>query len=157
MTAELNDLLASARSEDRQNFYTILARSSLIGGNQKLTDFATMYAVREVKNPSQLLSARLYRAAFDIAGDNHAAAAVELNSLMRVPLQASDREILTAAISIAQELRRWPYGGNSVLDESNSPMPEISTTTDPSSASLMSVSSAQKLLEVTKPMMGANP
>ena len=157
ITAQLDDLLAPAQAEDKQNFYAILARSSLVGGNHALTDFATMQAVREVKNPSQLLSVRLYRAAFDIAGTNHLAAAIELNSLMRVPLQASDREILSAAISVAQELRRWPYDQIGPLNKDNLPGPVLSTTTEPSSALSVNVSNAQKLLEDTKLMLDVAP
>lgn len=109
ITAELDAVLAGARKEDRQNFYAILARSSLIGGQNVLTEFATSQALREVSDPSVLLSARLYHAAFHVAGKNYKQAANELHSLMRVPLQPADQEILKAAIGVAKELRRWPF------------------------------------------------
>jgi chemotaxis protein MotC len=157
ITAELDDLLAPAQVLDRQNFYSILARSSLIGGNHALTDFATQRAVRDVKNPSQLLSARLYRAAFEIAGENHLEASTELYSLMRVPLQASDREILTAAISVAQELRRWPYGEADILARSEMPVPVLPIAESPTDTSLASVTQANKLLDETKAIAGVTP
>ena len=157
ITKELDGLLAQARSQDRQNFYGILARSSLIGGNYALADFATERAVNEVTNPSQLLSARLYRSAFNIAGDDHAEAATELESLMRAPLQASDREILSAAISVARELRRWPYGQNK--DAVKRSMTEFATPIGVAGEEADSprVSSAEKLLEDTKVLSGAAP
>ncbi len=148
--SQLDQLLAPARSEDRQNFYSILARSSLIGGNSVLTDFATLRAVHAVKDPSQLLSARLYRAAFEIAGDNYVSAADELHSLMRVPLQASDREILSAAISVAEELRRWPFeqreiGSSAALP--TRPYPDVNVAKNEPSTGILE---AQKLLGETE-------
>jgi chemotaxis protein MotC len=153
ITAELDGLLAKAQGQDRENFYAILARSSLVGSNRALTDYATGRALTEVKDPSQLLSARLYRAAFDIAGADYAGAAVELQSLTRVPLQASDREILTAAISVAQELRRWPFESSSATEKTipkdmNLPPLEQETSS--------SMTQAQKLLDDTANLAGAS-
>ena len=157
ITSQLDGLLAQAQRQDRQNFYAILARSSLIGGNHALANYATERAVSELSDPSQLLSARLYRAAFNIAGQNHVAAAAELESLMRVPLQAADREILSAAISVAQELRRWPYGKsesimkNTSLETANSLLPQGDN------AATANMTLAQKLLDDTEQLSGATP
>jgi chemotaxis protein MotC len=154
ITKQLDGLLANAASQDRQNFYAILARSSLVGSNHELADFATARAVNEIKDPSQLLSARLYRAAFDIAGDSHAAAATELQSLMRVPLQASDREILAAAISVAQELRRWPFEEHA--GKSNSFLPAaIEANTVTTGEETAGIAGAKKLLDDTAEITGA--
>jgi chemotaxis protein MotC len=105
----LDELLVPARAGDRQVFFAILARASLVGGNPELARMAATRAIRDTNDPSLLLSARLYKAALDIAGPDHQAAATELKSLMRAPLQPADQEILQAAISIARDLRRWPH------------------------------------------------
>lgn len=150
ITSELDSLLAKAQSQDRQNFYAILAHSSLIGSNHALADYATERALSEVKNPSQLLSARLYRAAFEIAGVNHESAAMELQTLTRVPLQASDREILTAAISVAQELRRWPFDPAPDGGQENLILPAPSVEQESSGT----IANAQKLLDDTAALNG---
>ncbi|NJR13947.1 MAG: hypothetical protein HC779_07000 [Phyllobacteriaceae bacterium] len=108
LSASLDQLMVAARTADRQMFYTILARTSLVGGNHALAQLATERAVTEAPDPSTLLSARLYRAALGIAGKDHAPAALELQALTRAPLQPADQDILKAAISVARELRRWP-------------------------------------------------
>lgn len=109
LSAALDDLLAPARAADRQTFYSIVARTSLVSGHHALAKTAAQRAVDVSDDPSALLSARLYRAALAIASDAPGAAATELQSLMRAPLQPADQEILRAAISVARELRRWPF------------------------------------------------
>ena len=76
---------------------------------------------------------------------------------MRAPLQASDREILSAAISVARELRRWPYGQNK--DAVKRSMTEFATPIGVAGEEADSprVSSAEKLLEDTKVLSGAAP
>jgi chemotaxis protein MotC len=109
LSAELDRLLAPARATDRQAFFAILARSTLVSGNHVLAKTAAARALSEAADDSMVLSARLYRAALAIASDAHEEAARELHSLQRAPLSADDREILAAAISVARELRRWPF------------------------------------------------
>jgi chemotaxis protein MotC len=151
ITVELDGLLAGAQSQDRQNFYSILARASLIGSNYALTDYATERALNEVKNPSQLLSARLYRASFDIAGVNYEEAAQELQSLTRAPLQATDREILAAAISVARELRRWPFDA---VPEGGQIDPILPALPAVQAENSVNIAKAQKLLDDTAPLIG---
>lgn len=148
---ELDSVLASARQPDRQNFFSILARSSLIGGDLALTEFATSRAVSEVTNPSMLLSARLYHAAFNIAGSDYENAAIELESLMRAPLQAADQDILKAAIGVAKELRRWPFD-DEFAETSNEVKTEFFGPSQPSNANQSSVKmdAAERLLADTK-------
>jgi chemotaxis protein MotC len=157
ITTELDDLLANAKDQDKQNFYSILARSSLIGGNRTLTEFATDRAIREVTNPSQLLSARLYRAAFSIAGDAHIEAASELHSLMRVPLQTFDREILSAAISVAKELRRWPYQDEKPKNIGGADKLFAAPAIADEETNSIAVTHAHKLLSETDELMGVKP
>jgi chemotaxis protein MotC len=109
MSTMLDGVLAQARAEDRQGFYAILARQTLVSGNHDLARTASERAASLNAQGPMHLSARLYRAALAIAAPEPADAAQELHSLMRAPLQPSDLEILRAAISVARELRRWPY------------------------------------------------
>ncbi|MGL4405812.1 MAG: hypothetical protein ACRCT6_08635 [Notoacmeibacter sp.] len=155
ITQALNTVLTKARKTDRQNFYAILARSSLIGGANALTEFATNQALREITNPSMLLSARLYHAAFHVAGADYEKAAAELHSLMRAPLLESDQEILKAAIGVAKELRRWPYDDEPKVVELVRPdKPTNSANSDEKSSSILA---AEELLKNTKSIASEEP
>jgi chemotaxis protein MotC len=109
LSSQLDAVLAPARAADKQAFYAILARSTLVSGNHVLARAASARAMSEPADESMLLRARLYAAALAIASDDHVGAAQELHSLTRAPLDEADRDILLAAISVARELRRWPF------------------------------------------------
>jgi chemotaxis protein MotC len=147
VTAQLDGLLAEARGPDRQAFYTILARSTLVGGNHVLAGFASRKAMIGANDATNLLSARLYNAALAIASDAPGSAAAELHSLTRAPLRAADQEILQAAIGIARELRRWPYDtplvlyGASPADERAGP-PVLAGEPDPMTAGMQAAKAA---------------
>jgi chemotaxis protein MotC len=157
----LDEVLAQARLTDRQVFFGILARTSLTGGHAPMIKFATeraLQAAKTAQDEPSVLSARLYKAAFDIAGVEFGQAAIELRSLMHAPLQQSDQEILKAAIGVAKELRRWPKEDMTdqlATDDAvpfGPPAPE-SPAAELARLPLASVSAAEALLRDTKSMI----
>jgi chemotaxis protein MotC len=152
LSTQLDPLMLAARTTDRQTFYTILARTSLVGGNHALARLATERAVAEAPDPSTLLSARLYRAALGIAGKDYRPAVQELKSLMRAPLQPADQDILKAAISVAQELRRWPQDAAvPVAGDSNARTPTAPLEADSNPSGIMEA--ARQMLDATEPLV----
>ena len=134
---------------------SVVARTSLVAGNRDLTQYATERAVEAADTPALVLSARLYRAAFAIAGDDYRAAASELHSLKRVPLQPADREILRAAISVAQELRRWPFdrAGEAPVSAAKAAPVAADAQGGPAAPS-PAIAAAQDLLDTTGSLVG---
>ena len=106
----LDNILATVRGPERQRFFGMIARGALVSGDNELAQFASERALATEENANSAVSrsASLYKAAVGIVSDDFEPSVQALIALQSADLIPEDQEILLAAISIAQELRRWP-------------------------------------------------